>query len=87
MGEITGGRLIGKALKAEGVKYIFTLNGGHIYNIFEGCEEEGIKIIAVRRGLPEGMGFRRAATVTAALGTVVLTVLKTAAQCRIGKGR
>ena len=47
----------------------------------------GIKIIAVRRGLPEGMGFRRAATVTAALGTVVLTVLKTAAQCRIGKGR
>ncbi|MEE9286173.1 MAG: thiamine pyrophosphate-binding protein, partial [Dehalococcoidia bacterium] len=48
MGQITGGRLIGKALKAEGVEYIFTLNGGHIYNIYEGCAEEGIKIIDVR---------------------------------------
>ena len=45
VGEISGGRLVGKALKAEGVEYIFTLNGGHIYNIFEGVADEGIKII------------------------------------------
>ena len=48
MGEISGGRLVGKALKAEGVEYIFTLNGGHIYNIFEGVADEGIKIIDTR---------------------------------------
>ena len=48
MGEVSGGRLVAKALKAEGVKYIFTLNGGHIYNIFEGCADEGIDIIDVR---------------------------------------
>ena len=30
MAEIDGGHLFAKALKKEGVEYIFTLNGGHI---------------------------------------------------------
>ncbi len=32
MAEIDGGRLFAKALRREGVEYIFTLNGGHIYH-------------------------------------------------------
>ena len=48
MAEIDGGRLFAKALKKEGVEYIFTLNGGHIYNLYEGCVAEGMKIIDFR---------------------------------------
>lgn len=48
MAEIDGGHLFAKALKREGVEYVFTLNGGHIYNLYEGCEDEGIKVIDFR---------------------------------------
>ena len=45
---ISGGRLVAKALKAEGVDTIFTLCGGHIIDIYDGCIDEGIRIIDVR---------------------------------------
>src|SRR5437588_8699284 len=47
-GVISGGHLVAKALKAEGVDTIFTLCGGHIVDIYDGCLDEGIKIIDVR---------------------------------------
>ena len=34
---ITGGELVAKALKAEGVEVIYTLCGGHIIDIYNGC--------------------------------------------------
>ena len=46
--KISGGHLVAKALKAEGVKVIFTLCGGHIIDIYDGCLDEDIKIIDVR---------------------------------------
>ena len=48
MGQIDGGHLFAKALKKEGVEYVFTLNGGHIYNLYEGCADEGIELIDFR---------------------------------------
>ena len=48
MGKITGGRLAARFLKAEGVSAIFTLCGGHVMDIYEGCAAEGIRIIDVR---------------------------------------
>lgn len=48
MSEISGGRLVAKTLKAEGVKYVFSLPGGHIAPIYEGLIEEGIEIISMR---------------------------------------
>jgi acetolactate synthase I/II/III large subunit len=45
---ISGGHLVAKALKAEGVDTIFTLCGGHIIDIYDGCVDEGIRIIDVR---------------------------------------
>ena len=44
----TGGHLVAKALKNEGVEVIWTLCGGHIIDIYDGCLDEGIKIIDVR---------------------------------------
>ena len=45
---VSGGRLVAKALKNEGVDTIFTLCGGHIIDIYDGCIDEGIRIIDVR---------------------------------------
>src|SRR5712675_1757016 len=47
-GKISGGNLVAKALKNEGVEVIFTLCGGHIIDIYDGCINEGIKIVDVR---------------------------------------
>jgi acetolactate synthase I/II/III large subunit len=44
----SGGHLVAKALKNEGIDVIWTLCGGHIIDIYQGCADEGIKIIDVR---------------------------------------
>jgi acetolactate synthase I/II/III large subunit len=43
-----GGRLLAKRLKAHGVSKLFTLSGGHLFSIFDGCREEGIDIVDTR---------------------------------------
>src|SRR5947199_2864108 len=45
---VTGGHLVARALKAEGIEAIFTLCGGHIIDIYNGCTDADIKIIDVR---------------------------------------
>ena len=48
MAEIDGGRLVAKVLKQEGVECIFAVSGGHIDPIFQGCKDEGIRVIDTR---------------------------------------
>jgi len=43
-----GGKLAARALKQAGVKCIFTLSGGHIMPLYDGCFDEGIDIVDVR---------------------------------------
>ena len=43
-----GGQLVAKALKAAGVECVFTLSGGHVMAIYDGCLDEGIQVIDVR---------------------------------------
>src|SRR5438045_8683864 len=43
-----GGHLVARALKAEGVSNIFTLSGGHIAPIYDGCVREGIRVVDFR---------------------------------------
>ena len=44
-----GGKLAAKALKEAGVEVIFTLlPAGHIMPLYDGCIDEGIKIVDVR---------------------------------------
>jgi acetolactate synthase I/II/III large subunit len=43
-----GGRLAAKALKAAGVECVFTLSGGHVMGIYDGCLDEGIRVVDVR---------------------------------------
>ncbi len=43
-----GGRIVAKALKSRGVTHLFTLSGGHLFSIYDGCRAEGIEIVDVR---------------------------------------
>jgi acetolactate synthase I/II/III large subunit len=45
---VHGGRLVAKRLKAHGVSKLFTLSGGHLFSIYDGCREEGIDIVDTR---------------------------------------
>lgn len=45
---ISGGHLVAKALKNDGIDTIFTLSGGNIVDIYDGCVQEGIRVIDFR---------------------------------------
>src|SRR5438270_2511286 len=45
---IHGGMTVAKILKREGVKVVFTLSGGHIAAIYDGCIREGIRVVDTR---------------------------------------
>jgi acetolactate synthase-1/2/3 large subunit len=45
---MTGGQLVARVLKQAGVGHVFTLCGGHILPIYDGCLDEGIAVIDVR---------------------------------------
>ena len=73
MAQIDGGRLFAKALKKEGVEYVFTLNGGHIYNLYEGCVDEGIKVIDFRHEQVAAHAAEGWAKVTGKPGVAIVT--------------
>jgi len=43
-----GGELVAEVLKAHGVKFLFTLAGGHISPILVAAEKLGIKVVDTR---------------------------------------
>ena len=45
---VHAGRLIARRLKASGIDTIFTLSGGHLFSIYDGCRDEGIRLIDTR---------------------------------------
>ncbi len=70
---ISGGHLVARALKNEGVDVIFTLCGGHIIDIYDGCLDEGIKIIDVRHEQVAAHAADGYARVTGRPGCAVVT--------------
>jgi acetolactate synthase-1/2/3 large subunit len=70
---ISGGHLVAKALKNEGVDTIFTLCGGHIIDIYDGCLNEDIRIIDVRHEQVAAHAADGYARQTGGLGCVVTT--------------
>ncbi len=41
-GPVHGGRLVARTLKERGVSHLFTLSGGHLFSIYDGCKHEGL---------------------------------------------
>jgi acetolactate synthase I/II/III large subunit len=68
-----GGRLIAKRLRAHGVSKLFTLSGGHLFSIYDGCREEGIEIIDVRHEQTAAFAAEGWAKVTRELGVCAVT--------------
>lgn len=68
-----GGRVVARALKAEGIDHVFTLCGGHIQNIYDGCLDEGIRVVDVRHEQTAGHAADGYARVTGKPGVALVT--------------
>src|SRR6266545_1085754 len=71
--QLHGGRLVARRLKARGVDTLFTLSGGHLFSIFDGCREEGIEIVDVRHESAATFAAEGWAKVTRQPGVAALT--------------
>jgi acetolactate synthase I/II/III large subunit len=71
--QLHGGRLVARRLKAHGVTKLFTLSGGHLFSIFDGCREEGIELVDVRHESAATFAAEGWAKVTRQPGVAALT--------------
>ncbi|MDX6667522.1 MAG: hypothetical protein QOK04_902, partial [Solirubrobacteraceae bacterium] len=71
--QVHGGRLIARRLKAHGVSKLFTLSGGHLFSLYDGCREEGIDLIDVRHEATAAFAAEGWAKVTRTPGVAALT--------------
>jgi thiamine pyrophosphate-dependent acetolactate synthase large subunit-like protein len=68
-----GGRIVAKALKSRGVTHLFTLSGGHLFSIYDGCKAEGIEIVDVRHEQTAVFAAEGFAKATRRVGVAALT--------------
>src|ERR687885_2929356 len=68
-----GGRLLAARLRAHGVSKLFTLSGGHLFWIFDGCQAEGIDLVDVRHEQSAAFAAEGWAKATRAPGVCALT--------------
>jgi acetolactate synthase-1/2/3 large subunit len=68
-----GGKLVAKALKSRGVEHLFTLSGGHLFSIYDGCKAEGIELVDVRHEQTAAFAAEGIAKATRRVGVAALT--------------
>jgi acetolactate synthase-1/2/3 large subunit len=73
MANVHGGRLVAKALKRHGTTHLFTLCGGHIQAIYDGCLDEDIRVVDVRHEQTAGHAADGYARVTGRPGVCAVT--------------
>ncbi len=71
--QVHGGRLVAQTLKAHGVTKLFTLSGGHLFSIYDGCREEGIDLVDVRHEQTAAFAAEGWSKVTREPGVCALT--------------
>ncbi|HZO06856.1 MAG TPA: acetolactate synthase [Solirubrobacterales bacterium] len=71
--EAHGGRIVAKVLKSRGVECLFTLSGGHLFSVYDGCKEEGIRILDVRHEQTAAFAAEGIAKATRNVGVAALT--------------
>src|SRR5438445_79710 len=70
---VHAGRLIARRLKASGVDTVFTLSGGHLFSIYDGCRDEGIRLIDTRHEQTATFAAEGWSKVTRVPGVAALT--------------
>ena len=73
MAQIHGGQIVARALKSEGVDTLFTLTGGHIVPILDGCVQEGIAVVDVRHEQTAAHAAEAYTRLTGKLGVAAVT--------------
>lgn len=73
MGFISGGAIVARALADQGTTHLFTLCGGHIQNIYDGCLDHGIRVVDVRHEQSAGHAADAWARVTGTPGVCAVT--------------
>jgi len=68
-----GGNLAAQALKAAGVDVVFTLSGGHLFPLYDGCVAAGIRLVDTRHEQTAGFAAEGWAKVTRRPGVAALT--------------
>src|SRR2546421_855739 len=71
--QLHGGRLVAQRLRAHGVSELFTLSGGHLFSIYDGCRAEGIELVDVRHEQTAAFAAEGWAKVTRSVGVCALT--------------
>ena len=72
MSDLTGGQLVARTLREAGVGHVFTLCGGHILPIYDGCLTEGVAIIDVRHEQAAAHAGDAYARLTRGIGVAVV---------------
>ena len=70
---VHAGRLIARRLKASGIDTVFTLSGGHLFSVYDGCREEGIRLIDTRHEQTATFAAEGWSKVTRVPGVAALT--------------
>src|SRR5438094_9233176 len=73
MAELTGGELVARVLKQAGVGHVFTLCGGHILPIYDGCLKEGIGVVDLRHEQAAAHAADAYARLTRNVGVALVT--------------
>lgn len=74
MGEtVQGGRLAARAIAAEGVDTVFTLSGGHVMPIYEGCRHEAVRLVDVRHEQAAAHAAEAWGRITRSCGVALVT--------------
>src|SRR5712692_5363250 len=73
MAELSGGDLVARVLAQAGVGHVFTLCGGHILPIYDGCLREGIRVVDLRHEQAAAHAADAYARLTRNLGVAIVT--------------
>jgi acetolactate synthase I/II/III large subunit len=72
-GPVHGGKLVTRALRSRGVSKLFTLSGGHLFSIYDGCVADGIEIVDTRHEQAAAWAAEGYAKATREPGVAALT--------------
>src|SRR3954463_524368 len=70
---VNAGHLVARRLKASGIDTIFTLSGGHLFSIYDGCRAENIRLIDTRHEQTAAFAAEGWSKVTRVPGVAALT--------------
>jgi acetolactate synthase-1/2/3 large subunit len=71
--QLHGGRLIARVLRRHGISRLFTLSGGHLFSLYDGCRAEGVSLVDVRHEQTAAFAAEGWAKVTRSVGVCALT--------------